>query len=263
MKQLVLRAFTGSLFIGVILAGIYLPCTAAGLIFALFPAVLVWELLKLDRHPASFLERGLQAGGASYLYIAVYGWVHQWWGENCFLPYIFFLMYILIAELFRRSIDPLRKWSLTVFGQVYCGGSLSLLSFFSGSWEVMAIFVTVWVNDTAAYLVGSQIGRHKFFESVSPKKSWEGFWGGFTGAMVVSQVLSRFHTELSSIEWVGFSLCIVVSSTFGDLVESLLKRTLSVKDSGHSLPGHGGFLDRFDSSLMAIPAAYIFLQLVR
>ena len=126
---------------------------------------------------------------------------------------------------------------MTLFGQIYCAGSFSLLNFITSvpntpgeivhiPYFALAIFVFVWVNDTGAYLVGSMLGKRRLFERISPKKSWE-----------------------------------VVFGTWGDLIESLMKRTLGVKDSGHVLPGHGGMLDRFDSVMMAIPAAYIYIEL--
>ena len=121
--------------------------------------------------------------------------------------------------------------------------------------------IFIWINDTGAFLVGITIGRHRLFERISPKKSWEGFIGGLIFSFITAWVFSLFYDNFSLIQWLGLSLTISISSTFGDLCESLLKRTIHIKDSGHILPGHGGLLDRFDSVLLAAPAAYIYIQI--
>ena len=130
----------------------------------------------------------------------------------------------------------------------------------------LAVFVFLWINDTGAYLCGSLLGKHKLFPRISPGKSWEGSIGG--GLLVVAiAVLIWYLTDqygvndlsLNVYEWAGLGLTVVIFGTWGDLVESLFKRTLGIKDSGNILPGHGGMLDRFDSSLLAIPAVVVYL----
>jgi phosphatidate cytidylyltransferase len=131
----------------------------------------------------------------------------------------------------------------------------------------LSVFVFLWMNDTGAYCVGSLLGRHKLFPRISPGKSWEGSVGGAIVVLLVAWAIHYFlldpdHTGkamLSLIEWLGLGLVVVIFGTWGDLVESLFKRTLGIKDSGNILPGHGGMLDRFDSSLLAIPAAVVYL----
>ena len=123
----------------------------------------------------------------------------------------------------------------------------------------LSIFIFLWLNDTGAYCIGSLIGKHRLFERISPKKSWEGSIGGGVVAIGVSFILAHYFPFMSMIEWAGLALVVVIFGTWGDLTESLLKRQLHVKDSGNILPGHGGMLDRFDSSLMAIPAAVVYL----
>ena len=134
-------------------------------------------------------------------------------------------------------------------------------------WTVpLSVFVFLWINDTGAYLCGSLLGKHKLFPRISPGKSWEGSIGGgilvIIVAVLVWYLLEQYGQNalgLSAVEWAGLGLVIVIFGTWGDLVESLFKRTLGIKDSGNILPGHGGMLDRFDSSLMAIPAAVVYL----
>jgi phosphatidate cytidylyltransferase len=127
---------------------------------------------------------------------------------------------------------------------------------------LLALFITIWVNDTGAYLVGITLGKHRLFERISPKKSWEGFFGGAIFALISGYVFSLLITEINLIEWLIFSEIVVVFGTFGDLIESLIKRTVHVKDSGNLIPGHGGLLDRFDSLLLAAPAIFIYLSIL-
>ena len=163
-----------------------------------------------------------------------------------------------------------------MLSQLYIALPLSLLGVLAfrsvGSdivytWHVpLSVFVFLWINDTGAYICGSLLGKHKLFPRISPGKSWEGSIGG--GILVIAiAVLVWYLTEqynmndlqLSAIEWAGLGLTVVIFGTWGDLIESLFKRTLGIKDSGNILPGHGGMLDRFDSSLLAIPAAVVYL----
>jgi phosphatidate cytidylyltransferase len=120
----------------------------------------------------------------------------------------------------------------------------------------------LWANDTGAYLFGSKFGKTRLFERHSPKKSWEGFFGGMFTSLVVAYVLSLFFTELPVWAWGGMAILISSFGTLGDLVESMLKRSLNAKDSGNILPGHGGFLDRFDGLLIAAPVVYAYLYLI-
>ena len=127
---------------------------------------------------------------------------------------------------------------------------------------LLAIFVFLWASDTGAYCVGSLIGKHPLFKRISPNKSWEGSVGGAVLAIGISMIFAHYDTSLySTLQWAGMALVVVVFGTWGDLVESLMKRQLGIKDSGNILPGHGGMLDRFDSSLIAIPAVALYLAI--
>jgi phosphatidate cytidylyltransferase len=129
----------------------------------------------------------------------------------------------------------------------------------------LSVFVFLWVNDSGAYCVGSLLGRHKLFPRISPGKSWEGSIGGAVFVLAAAYAISYFldtDQMLAMPVWLGLGLVVVIFGTWGDLVESLFKRTLGIKDSGNILPGHGGMLDRFDSSLLAIPAAVIYLYTI-
>ena len=123
-------------------------------------------------------------------------------------------------------------------------------------------FILLWANDTFAYLTGIIFGKHRLFERISPKKSWEGFFGGLVGTVVLSFLVAKLFPVLPFYHWMAVAALIVVFGVYGDLIESLLKRNLKIKDSGHFLPGHGGILDRFDSVLLAAPMVYFYLKLV-
>ena len=170
-----------------------------------------------------------------------------------------------MIPLYRKKQNPLHNWAYFILGQVFIALPFSLLNFilFVDNWKpliLLSVFVTIWVNDTGAYLTGVTLGKHRMFERISPKKSWEGFVGGALAAILSGYIFSLFIPQISLINWFLFSEIIVVFGTFGDLIESLMKRTLNVKDSGNVIPGHGGLLDRFDSMLLAAPAILIYLS---
>jgi phosphatidate cytidylyltransferase len=126
---------------------------------------------------------------------------------------------------------------------------------------VVGFFILLWANDTGAYLTGITMGRHRLMERISPKKSWEGFIGGMVIAAAAAWLLSDWFGVLDKKGWIIVSVIITIAGTYGDLVESMLKRSIGVKDSGNVLPGHGGFLDRFDSVIISFPMVYLYILL--
>lgn len=188
-----------------------------------------------------------------------------------FIPYLIYFLCCFIIQLYMKDKDPITRWSHSFMGQVYIALPIGLLSFlafepsstflFYNPWLLLSFFAFIWINDTGAFLVGSAIGKKRLFERISPKKSWEGFWGGIAFNLVLAYILSTQFNVLSQLEWYGLAITVSIFATLGDLCESLLKRTLQIKDSGSILPGHGGMLDRFDSVLLAAPAAVIYLFL--
>ena len=126
---------------------------------------------------------------------------------------------------------------------------------------ILGCLLILWASDTGAYFAGTLFGKHRLFERISPKKSWEGFWGGAALAIVVTYILTLYFESLSVADWMIIGIIIIIGGTFGDLVESLLKRSIEIKDSGTSLPGHGGFLDRFDGLLISAPFIVAYLEI--
>lgn len=173
---------------------------------------------------------------------------------------------MFINELFRKSATPIANIGATLMGIVYVALPMSLLLFIpvlmgKGEWSPLTVLFyifIIWANDVFAYLFGITLGKHRLFERVSPKKSWEGFVGGLLGAMAMGYV-AAIVTNSSHIEWIGMALIAAISGVFGDLVESLFKRSVDVKDSGRILPGHGGWLDRFDALILSVPFVFLYL----
>ncbi len=172
----------------------------------------------------------------------------------------------LVAQLYIHSSNSVADMSTSMFGFMYIAMPLTLLSMlFSlyGAPAVLAMFIMIWLNDTGAFCVGSLIGRRRLFERISPKKSWEGFWGGMVlcvaSSFLIKYCFGPFSTGMGIWQLCGMGVVVSVFSTWGDLVESLIKRTIGVKDSGKLLPGHGGILDRIDSLLITAPAVFIYL----
>lgn len=171
--------------------------------------------------------------------------------------------------LYDKREDALKATALSVLSVIYIGLPLATAVLISDGWLVLIMFIMIWLNDTGAYCVGCTLGRHRLFPRLSPKKSWEGFWGGMIFCIAAgaacywsaSQPTSALASNGSLLAWIGLGVVICVFSTWGDLFESLIKRTLGVKDSGKLIPGHGGILDRIDSLLFVAPATLIYALL--
>lgn len=173
---------------------------------------------------------------------------------------------MFICELYRKSPTPIANIGSTLMGMLYVALPLSLLILIpallgNGVWNpwivIFYIFI-IWANDVFAYLFGITLGRHRLFERISPKKSWEGFFGGLLGAMAMGYVASLI-LEADAMTWIGLALVAAIAGVFGDLVESLFKRSVDLKDSGNFIPGHGGWLDRFDALIFSAPFAFVYV----
>lgn len=277
LKNLIVRAVTGVFFVTAMVLGILHP-HALIVLFALITGLSIWEYTGLVNNIKGVkVNRFISTIIGVYFFLAVAGLrLTPVEGFVVFVPYILSILYLLISELYLKNENPINSWAYTMLGQMYIAmpfSMINVLAFQQGemgrvtfdSLLPLSIFIFLWTNDTGAYLCGSLFGKHKLFPRISPKKSWEGSIGGGLLVLIVAGVIGYFtNTDtdphmLSIPAWIGLGLVVVVFGTWGDLVESLFKRTLGIKDSGNILPGHGGMLDRFDSSLMAIPAAVVYL----
>ena len=273
MKNFIARTITGILFVA-ILVTCFLRPEAMVLLFALITGLTVWEFGGLVNDFDDIqVNRFISTVAAVYLFFAMAGYCMGITAATAFIPYLITVIYLIIAELFTQAPNPLNNWAYTMLSQMYIAlpfSTINVLAFQTGEEGVaynyilpLSVFIFLWVNDTGAYCTGSLIGRHKLFKRVSPGKTWEGSAGGgvlvLIAAAIIGWLTQGEQGSMSVPVWMGLGLVVVVFGTLGDLVESLLKRTLGIKDSGNILPGHGGMLDRFDSALMAIPAAVIYI----
>ena len=266
------RAITGILFVGVLVGCIlYDPWTFSAL-FVVISALTIREFGHLiNQVEGVSINKNITMLAGVYLYMAVMAFCTNLSGSKIFLPYLLLIMYLMISELSLKKENPVMNWAYSMLSQLYIAlpfAMLNVLSFHTSPMDTsvsynpilpLSVFVFIWLSDTGAYCVGSLIGRHRLFERISPKKSWEGSIGGGIVAIGSSFIFAHYFPIMNMAEWAGLALIVVIFGTWGDLTESLLKRQLHIKDSGAILPGHGGMLDRFDSALMAIPAAVVYL----
>lgn len=263
------------MFVAVLVGCILYSPLSFGLLFTLISALSVQEFGHLiNRHDEVTINRTITSLGGAYLFLAIMGFCMQATDSRVFLPYLALLLYLMISELYLKKKNPIGNWAFSMLSQLYVALPFALLNVlaFHNSLESssvtynpilpLSIFVFIWLSDTGAYCVGSLIGKRRLFERISPKKSWEGSIGGGLFSMASSLVFAHFFPFLSLPAWIGLALVVVIFGTWGDLSESLMKRQLGIKDSGTILPGHGGMLDRFDSALMAIPAAVFYLYIL-
>jgi phosphatidate cytidylyltransferase len=179
------------------------------------------------------------------------------------------LTLIFFIKLYKSKDEkPFKNIAYTFLGIIYVALPFTLLTVLAyikndtyDSNIVLGCLFLLWASDSGAYFAGTKFGKTKLFERVSPKKSWEGSIGGMITAMVVATIISRYFTNYSAFQWYAIGVIIVVAGTYGDLVESLFKRSINIKDSADTIPGHGGFLDRFDGLLLSIPFIIPFVKL--
>lgn len=279
MKNFIIRAITAIVYV-VLLVGctIWNPISAF-LFFAIVAAATVWEFSTVvNKHYDASVNRSMSAMAAIILCGAVWEWMVGAGDYSKMVAlYGLTMLYLIIMELYRREGDAIKNWTLAFAAQMYIALPFSLLPLISVHYDAVAggitydwiyplsVFIFLWMSDTGAYIVGSLLGKYvpyKLFPRISPNKSWVGSIGGALLALAAAAVIWHFTGGLSLLEWMGLGLVVAVFGTWGDLVESLIKRQLGIKDSGKILPGHGGLLDRFDSALLAIPAAVIYLALI-
>ncbi|MBQ8282891.1 MAG: phosphatidate cytidylyltransferase [Paraprevotella sp.] len=273
MKNFIIRALTGALFVAVLIGSILWNMSSFSLLFAIITGMCIGEFCKLVNSKEDVkVNTFICSISGVFLFLAFSAFCSNITPSGIFIPYLLSIIYLLVSELYLKSEHALNNWAYTMMSQLYIAlpfATLNILAFQPETTSSLgivytpilplSIFIFLWTNDTGAYCIGCLFGKHRLFPRISPKKSWEGSIGGATVAIAASQIIGTFDTSLHRWEWLGLSLVVVVFGTWGDLVESLIKRQLQIKDSGNILPGHGGMLDRFDSSLLAIPASVIYI----
>lgn len=279
VKNLIIRAITGVVFVAIMVVGISFRPDVMILLFAAITGLTIWEFTGLVNQSENVaVNRFISTAAGIYFFLAVAGYCSGLTPSAAFVPYLLTVVYLLVSELYLKQTNPINNWAYTMLSQMYIAlpfSMINVLAFRSTpdgnvtfEWLLpLSLFIFLWTNDTGAYCSGSLLGRHKLFPRISPGKSWEGSIGGAVFVMIAAAIIYFLNVGQTDglvagmplWQWLGLGLVVVVFGTWGDLVESLFKRTLGIKDSGNILPGHGGMLDRFDSSLMAIPAAVVYL----
>ena len=277
-KNLITRTITGILYVAIMICG-FLDPRAMIFLFALITGLAIWEYTGLVNERENVtVNRFITTIAGVYLFLAVAGWRNGMVNNFVvFIPYLLTIVYLFISELYLNNKDAINDWAYAMLSQMYIALPLAMINIVAfennpvdgmvhfDTLLPLSIFIFLWINDTGAYCSGSLFGKHKLFPRISPGKTWEGSIGGGILVLIAAGIIGYFANKgnsqygLNIAQWMGLGLVVVFFGTWGDLVESLFKRTLTIKDSGNILPGHGGILDRFDSSFMAIPAAVIYL----
>ncbi len=268
MTNLTKRTFTGIGIVVLIIFSAVISQYAFASLFLVITIMGLWEfyslLEKADIRPNKVL--GIIAGTFLFVSNALIGLGLA--PMQILLINFLFIFFVFLLELYRDIPNPFTNVAFTFFGLLYVAVPFALLNYlpnpgFQGDMYqsniLLGFFFLVWVNESGAYLVGSAIGKHKLFERVSPRKTWEGTSGGGILCLITSYVISIYFVELSMLNWLIVGGLVVIFSTYGDLFESMFKRSIKAKDSGRILPGHGGILDRFDGVIMAVPFVFVYL----
>lgn len=264
MKNIVLRSLSGIIYVGLIVCSLITNEYAFFALCTLFIILGTIEFSKLTNQETKTLPIILDILLSLSVIFAIIGAVS---GELMLItiPSILMLLRFVVQLYMPNDKNPLNTLANSILGIIYIAGPIWLMAYLykeASPAIVLAMFIMIWLNDTGAYIVGSLLGRklipYKMFPRISPKKSWAGFVGGllFTiaSSFVFINLFGEYYQELNMLAMIGFAVVVVVFATWGDLIESLIKRTIGVKDSGNLIPGHGGILDRIDSLLFVVPA---------
>ena len=273
MNNFITRTLSAIVYAGLVIGGILVQpiCFGGhpllfGILFMIVSTLAVREFHALVGSDIKTMTYAMMSNALLYstLYFLFFG---DWIWRGLLVAYIAIMLLALISHLFRPQVQPIQSWGNLCAGQVMIALPFALMNgvLMHSKWLMLALFILLWVNDSGAYIVGSLMakrkgGNHKMFPRVSPAKSWEGLIGGFVFDLIAGYVFFRIGWTADMGLWMSMVFALVGGAfgTLGDLMESLFKRTLGVKDSGKFMPGHGGVLDRFDSLLLAVPVTYFF-----
>lgn len=262
MKEVLKRSLTGALYVVLLLSVVFLSSDAFDFLFMIFGLACLHEYKRLVQLRSYLIFIGYLVLWWGYIYL-----IHDPVPINILMFLTITVNLTLLIYLYSKKDKMFTTLQKIIIGLFYIGGGCIFLTMIPykdnefAKYLIMGIFILIWVNDSFAYLVGRTLGRHKLFPSVSPKKTIEGFLGGLFFAILTAYFLEKYEPILNPLQWMILATVIVIAGSIGDLVESKLKRTAGVKDSGGLLPGHGGMLDRLDSLIFAAPFAYLTLKI--
>lgn len=264
MKEIYTRALSGAVYVTLLIVGILFHQFSFLAIFVIFSAICLWEFQKLIHYKSIILFIVLCATLYTAHFIKIP--LSVTWGM---LAITLFVQLLLLKDLLFIRIIPMfekKKFIVSVFYLICCFLFITLIPFDQfGNYQpiyILGVLILIWVNDSFAYLSGKNFGKHKLYEKISPKKTIEGFVGGFIAAIIAGILIHQFTSTLSTLHWIIIAVITSVFGTIGDLIQSKFKRQAGVKDSGSIMPGHGGIFDRLDSILYASPFVYLYLQII-
>lgn len=294
-KNLIQRLITGTIFVLVLVGGLMWSLWSFAGLFLLIIILGLWEFYGLAQKAGFFPQKllGTIVGALIFIFLFLVELfyfshmpiLHSERMMEALLLLIGAIIFctpflIFFIELFRKKEAPFTNIGFTILGWLYIAVPFSLWNLVlidthvhreleslfvpetTYKWHlILGFFILMWTSDSMAYVCGRLLGKHKLFERISPKKTWEGFIGGVLFAALAGYILSFFYLELDALHWMIMAVLVSVTGMFGDLVESMFKRSIGVKDSGKLLPGHGGILDRFDAVLLASPFVVLYLTI--
>ena len=251
VKNILQRTITGIIYAALLIIAAIGGDAFFATVFSIILTLGIIEFSKLytnNNTPHQWLCTVIDVAGGLSLFLSTF----FYYKSGCVNPLFCYLPYLII-----RPIIQLYAASICMLNPLY---------FKYGTPQLLLVcLIFIWINDTGAFCVGSLLGKHRLFERISPKKSWEGFFGGLFFNIIAALIIYCYFFDIADLftiaEWTLFAVVITVFATFGDLIESMIKRNAGVKDSGHILPGHGGILDRIDSLLLVIPTSLLFFYL--
>jgi phosphatidate cytidylyltransferase len=269
VNNLTLRFITAIVGIIIVLGAILYNETTSLLLFAFISTMSLIEFYRLAKndHIQPQIPMGVLTSLLIFLPLLLGSTIST---VPNLLPLIIILPYfVFIRELYTKSEKPFTNIGFTLLGVIYISVPLFLfyLIAFHGPDEsyrpqnILGMLYLLWASDTGAYTFGRIWGKRKLFERISPKKTWEGFVGGFVFSVIAAFIIAHFYTNFTLIQWLIIAGIIFITGVLGDLVESMFKRSLAIKDSGSLLPGHGGFLDRFDGLFIAAPFVFFYVTM--
>ena len=260
MRELLRRLLTGGVYVFILLAAVFLSADAFDFLFMAFGLACIYEYKRITKLRGYYLFMA---------YLALW-WLFIYLIQNSFTIALLLgatigINLFLLDYLLQKRKQQLPKSMTFISGVFYIGGGcifLTLIPYTTPEFAKMlitGIFLIIWMNDSFAYLVGKQFGKHKLYPSVSPKKTIEGAIGGLVFGLVAAVLIAQIDPLLSLNQWLLLATVVVITGNLGDLLESKFKRVGGLKDSGAILPGHGGMLDRLDSLIFAAPFAYLLI----
>jgi phosphatidate cytidylyltransferase len=270
LKNLIQRIISGIFYLGIIIGALFLGPYAFFAVFFVITLIALYEFygIALASGASPFVIPSLLIG--AFFYIISFLVSTSLAQPKLLLLAIPLVFFLLITAMYSNRPDVIRNTAVSILGLAYVSVPMAALNFmaFPASNDhfftyrmILGVLILIWVNDSGAYVVGMLIGRNKLFERISPKKSWEGAIGGAVFTLLIALWMSRIVGILGRLDWLALALLVSVLGVVGDLVESLFKRSVDLKDSGNLIPGHGGMLDRIDSLLFVMPLALVYLVL--